>query len=163
MPGPSCYEFKAENQKSFKYPRGKDYLQPETLRYKHGKLIHIAIEASEDCLLSVSVYQNSLDDLDLMMKEGKKAGIVAKLAQKKAYDPLSPVLSPRADTLNKIDAILGRDSLLQSNPIRETRRIKGKIKKMVKEEENPKDFLELVSKLKAQRQSERQEVVVQDQ
>lgn len=40
----------------FKYPRGKEYLKPDTLRYKHETRLFITFEATEDCIISITVF-----------------------------------------------------------------------------------------------------------
>lgn len=53
-----------ENDSSFKYPRGMDHTRPEALRFKHEKLIYLVFEASEDCALTLAVYQNNFIDIE---------------------------------------------------------------------------------------------------
>ena len=50
------------------------------MRYKQDKVIYLSFEATEDCQLNLSLYQNTITDLEKQISVGliKKASLKAK-------------------------------------------------------------------------------------
>ena len=60
----------------------------------------------------------------------------------------SLINSPRGLMLKKLDEMMGRDGALGGNWLKENQRLKEKVKKMSKLEEDPTDYLILLEELK---------------
>lgn len=158
FPDESTFEFEVENGSCFKYPRGMDSLRPEALRFSHDKVLFLSFESTEECALTLSLFQNSFTDVEKQIVDERFAGkLPAKPKVKEAQPEKQEGLI--GETRKRIDTMLGKDLFVEIHPAKEAKRVKEKITQMIRKDETPADFLELIEELKTQRRDNQKTMI----